>query len=126
MKAKQRSGQTLVAVLVFVAMAVVVASAAAVLMITGAQGGVEWEAGNAASTVAESGAEEAILRLLRDPNYTGGTLTTAAGTATITVSGTDPKTIDVEGLADGHARHLRVVVGYTDKMLTVQSWREIP
>lgn len=75
--------------------------------------------------VAEGGAENAILRLLRNPNYTGETLQVGQGTTTITVTGTDPKTITTVGKIGNFTRQIQVIAGYTDNILTVTSWKEI-
>ena len=120
-----RSGQTLVVLLVFIGMAMAVISAAVAVVITNTQGSSRFEMGQAAVGLAESGAEEAILLLLRDPVYSGGALTTVDGTATISVSGSDPKTIVSSAIVGETRRKIQVVAGYTGGILTVQTWREI-
>ena len=120
-----RSGQTLVVLLVFVAMAMAVVTAAVVVVVSNTQSSSRFEIGQTALGLAESGAEEAMLLLLRDPAYTGGTLTTIDGTATIGVSGSDPKTIVSSAMVGETRRKIQVVAGYTAGILTVQTWREI-
>ena len=120
-----RSGQTLVVLLVFVAMAMAVVSAAVAVVISNTQSGSRYEVGQTALGLAESGAEEAMLLLLRDPAYSGGALTTVDGTATISVSGSDPKTIVSSAMVGETRRKIQVVAGYTAGILTVQTWREI-
>jgi hypothetical protein len=75
--------------------------------------------------VAESGAENAIIRLLRDPNYTGETLTVGTGTAVITVTGTTTKTIISSGTNGSYLRKVQIVVGYVNNVLTISSWEEV-
>lgn len=120
-----RRGQTLVVLLVFVAMAMAVVSAAVAVVISNTQSGSRYEVGQTALGLAESGAEEAMLLLLRDPAYAGGTLTTVDGAATISVSGSDPKTILSSAVVGETRRKIQVVAGYTAGILTVQTWREI-
>ncbi len=120
-----RKGQTLVVLLVFIAMAMAVVSAAVAVVITNTQGSTRFEVGQMALGLGESGAEEALLMLLRDPNYAGSTLTTVDGTATISVSGSDPKTIISSAVVGEIRRKIQVVAGYTAGVLTVQTWREI-
>jgi hypothetical protein len=86
-----QSGQTLVALLAFMAMSIVLTSAATVVTLTNAQTSSKYSLGQEALRFAESGADNALQRLLRDPNYTGETLTVGTGTAIITVSGSGTK-----------------------------------
>ncbi|KKU02505.1 MAG: hypothetical protein UX99_C0007G0022 [Candidatus Amesbacteria bacterium GW2011_GWB1_47_26] len=120
-----RSGQTLVVLLVFIAMAMAVVSAAVAVVISNTQSGSRYELGQTALGLGESGVEEALLMLLRNPNYAGGTLTTVDGTATISVSGSDPKTIVSSAAVGEIRRKIQVVASYTAGILTVQTWREI-
>lgn len=120
-----RSGQTLVVLLVFVAMATAVMTATVAVVISNTQGGSRFETGQTALGLAEAGAEEAMLLLLRDPAYSGGALTTVDGTATISVSGSDPKQIVSSAVVGEVRRKIQVVASYTAGILTVQTWREI-
>ena len=120
-----RKGQTLVVLLVFVAMAMAVVTAAVAVVVSNTQSSSRFEIGQTALGLAESGAEEALLLLLRDPTYAGGTLTTVDGTATISVSGSDPKQIVSSAVVGGARRKIQVVASYTAGVLTVQTWREI-
>ena len=120
-----RKGQTLVVLLVFVAMAMAVVSAAVAVVISNTQSGSRYEVGQTALGLAESGAEEAMLLLLRDPAFAGSTLTTVDGTATISVSGSDSKQIVSSAVVGGTTRKIQVVAGYTAGVLTIQTWREI-
>lgn len=120
-----KRGQSLVVLLVFMAIAMTVTSAAVVMMIVGSTAASRYEQGQIAYATAESGAENALLRLLRDPNYAGETLTIGSATATITVTGTDPKTVTSTGASGGFTRQVQVVAGYTSGILTVTSWSEV-
>ncbi|KKU38075.1 MAG: hypothetical protein UX52_C0011G0005 [Candidatus Amesbacteria bacterium GW2011_GWA1_46_35] len=111
-----RSGQTLVVLLVFIAMAMAVVSAAVAVVISNTQSGSRYELGQTALGLGESGG---------NPNYAGGTLTTVDGTATISVSGSDPKTIVSSAAVGEIRRKIQVVASYTAGILTVQTWREI-
>ncbi len=81
--------------------------------------------GERALTIAESGAENAILRLLRDPSYTGESgLLIGPGSATIAVTGTSPKTITSTGAAGAFTRIVKVDVTNVGGALTPTNWRE--
>lgn len=119
------SGQTLVVLLIFVAMAMVVVAAAVSTVVNSTAGGSQVEIGQVAYMLAESGAEEAMLRLLRDPDFTSETLTTVDGSTTITVTGASQKNIVSTATVGSTVRTIQVVAGYTDNILTVISWKEI-
>lgn len=119
-------GQALITLLIFVIISVIITSAAVIIIAINTRGAFELEQGTLVYYIAESGAENALLRLLRNPSYTGEVLTVGDGTATILVTVTDPKTITVTGTVGNFSRKVQVVAGYTDNILTVNSWKEVP
>ena len=120
-----KKGQTLVFLLVFMTIAITVTAAAVVLMVVNSQSANRMELGSIAYDVAEGGAENAILRLLRDPSYTGETLTIGTGTATITVTGSGPYTILSKGVSGNFLRQVEIQVAYSSGIMSITSWREI-
>jgi len=74
---------------------------------------------------AESGVEDAILNLLRNPDYAGGTLILDSKDITIVVTGTNPKTITVTVEFNNTKRTLSVTALYSENNLQITSWREI-
>ena len=119
------SGQTLITLIIFMGMSVTIVSAAVAVLFINTSATSTIGSGIEAYYIAEGGAENAILRLLRNPNYLGETLQVGQGTATITVTGADPKTIVSLGKIGNFSRQIQVVAGYTDNILTVSSWKEI-
>ena len=82
--------------------------------------------GNETRSAAESGAEEAILRLVRNPDYTGQNgLAVGDLTADITVSGGANKTIIATGSGQGKSKTVEVKVELVNDALTVTSWKEL-
>ncbi|MCA9371799.1 hypothetical protein KC726_02780 [Candidatus Woesebacteria bacterium] len=75
-----------------------------------------------AEMVAQSGAENALLRLLRDPNYTGEILSMDDGTATISVVS---NTITSVGKTTTAEHTTQVDFTYNDNILTVTSWSDV-
>lgn len=73
---------------------------------------------------AEAGAENAIIRLIRNPEYTGETLTLASGNATVTVSGATSKIVRSVGLVGSFSRIINVGVTLTEGVVSVISWQE--
>jgi hypothetical protein len=68
---------------------------------------------------AKAGYENALLRLLRDPDYTGETLTINGGSVTITVSGTDPKTITSIATKAGFTKVYSASAAFSSNELSV-------
>ena len=120
-----QKGQILVTLLFFMVISITIVSAAVVMIIANTSGASSVERGLEAYYIAESGAENGILRLLRNPAYTGETLAVGDGSAEISVTGVEPRTITSIGRSGDHVRTIEVVIGYTNNVLEVQSWREI-
>lgn len=117
-------GMALVTVIIFAAVAMLVITAAVSMGILSSVSSRQMLQGQHALLLAESGAENALLRLLRNPVYTGETLTMDGGTATIVVSGTNPKIISVEGKSGSIIRQIEVRVSDTSGAMSVDSWQE--
>ena len=84
------------------------------------------EQGTVSYYVAESGAENAMLRLLRDPNYTGETLTIDGTTvvATVSQSGSD-YTVTSDATSGNFKRKVQVTASFVNNAFTVSSWKEV-
>jgi hypothetical protein len=120
-----KKGQTLVVLLIFMTVAITITSMAVVLIINNTQASSRLEQGTMAYHIAESGMENALMRLLRNPGYTGETLTINSGTATITVSGTSPLTVVAIGQWNNSVRKIQTNVTYTNGFMTVTAWHEV-
>jgi len=107
------------------AMAITVTSAAVLVVISNSQASSKLEQSLTAYDIAESGAENGLLRLLRDPAYTVESLTIGTGQATITVTGTNPKIVLSQGAYNNFFRQVRVTATYVGGILTVTSWQEV-
>lgn len=125
MKINQK-GNVLVTLLVFVVMAVVIISAVTAVTIINTQSTTVVSFGNYALNLAELGAEEAVIRLIRNPNvYTGGSLVIEGTNVLITVTGTTTKTITSEASVQGNTRKVQVIATVENNKVTVTSWQEI-
>jgi Tfp pilus assembly protein PilW len=118
------SGQTLIALLIFMMLIILVTTAAATITIINVRTNTAYAAGDQALQNAESGAENALQRLLRDPGYTGETIVFTNGTATINVSGTTMKTITSQGANGNYRRTITATADYTNNVLVLNSWSE--
>ena len=117
-------GQALVLVLVFMLIGITITSGTIVLSVVNARSASKLELGQQALSIAHSGGENAMMRLLRDPTYTGETLSVGNGTATITVSGSPKKIVSV-GKIGNFSRTVEVIATGSG-FLTVSTWKETP
>src|SRR3989344_8272621 len=117
--------QSLVVLLVFIATATIITAGATTVTLINSQSGSKFSLAQETLEVAEAGADNAILRILRNPSYAGEILTVGAGTATITVSGSSTRTIDSTGQIGNFERKIRVVGTFTNNTFTITSWSEI-
>jgi hypothetical protein len=119
-----KKGQTLVVLLVFVTVAIITTTTAVAMLIGNSTRISGMEQGGQALLIAESGAENALLKLLRNPGYSGETLTVGSDQGTITVTGSNPYTIVSVGNSGNFQRTVRVVAQYVAGVLTVNLWQE--
>ena len=134
---KNESGQTLVALLFFVMVGMIVTTAAVMILSTNSLAAQKLSQGEVTRQLAESGAENALLRLLRDksygdcPNYClGDTLNIGDDSVlirvtTTTIAGTTTITIDSIATSGNFVRKVEVVVKNSSDVLTPLSWKEI-
>lgn len=123
---KGQSGQALVTLLVFTIVAITITSAAVIILFTNSLGTSKLEQGTNAYYSAESGAENALLRLLRNPNYTGETL--AVGNASVVISVANvgsTYTITSNATLGNFIRSIKVTTSFINNIFTVTSWKEV-
>lgn len=128
-KHKYQQGLALITVLMFGAVALIVIVFGTTLMVIQADVARQFLSSQKALTVAESGMENALLRLLRDPNYSGEILTLADGTATIEVTGSGlDKTVTVTADTDfvlDSRRTIQAIITEENGRVIVNSWKEL-
>jgi hypothetical protein len=120
-----QSGQALLTLLIFVVIGMAVISIAVTISVLSTQTSFRYVQSNEAWNVAEGGMENALIRMLRNPDYPGETLTVGLGTATITVAGPNPKTITSTGRVGHSSRVVEVVVDDESGVMNIISWREV-
>lgn len=120
----RQSGQTLIALLLFMMLVIAVTAAAAVITITNIRAGNGYAQSEQALMYAESGIDNALLRLSRDPSYSGETLAFTHGSVTISVSGTAVKTIIAAGTSDAYRRTVTVTITEDNGVIHRTSWSE--
>jgi len=125
MNKNYQQGQTLVILLLYMVIAIIVTTSSIALVINSSSGTDTLYQGTNSIDIAESGAETAMIKLLRDPNYSGEILAVGDGQAVVTVSGTDPKIILSKGTLNNFTRSIQVIVDAGNNTHTVTSWKEI-
>ncbi len=125
MKSNLKYGQTLVTLLIFMIIGITITTAAVVMVIVNSRNVSRIEQGNNTLVIAESGIENALLRLLRDPTYAGETLTVGTGTTIVQVTtvGTQ-RTITSTAVVGNFSRTVQATVTLSGD-LTITSWQEV-
>ena len=121
-------GQALISLVFFVLIGLTITTAAVILAVTNSQTTTNLQQGTLAYNIAEGGAENALMRLLRDPSYPNPSpdvVSIDGGTASITVtSGSNPVIVST-GQLDNFVRKIQVDTTYNNGQLVVTSWKEI-
>lgn len=128
---RDQTGQTLVTLLFFMVIALTITTGAIIIIFVNTQGQTKVQQSQSAYYVAESGMENALIELLRNPAYTGeSNLSIGEGTASISAtligsvqSGTVYATSS--GTVGNFVRKIQVTGTYTNNVFSVQSWKEI-
>jgi len=119
-------GTALIMMIIFMLIASIIASTAVAVVVTNSAGASKLQQGTIDYQVTESGIEDALLRLLRNPNPMTYNLSVGGGTAVISITGTFPSfTILSTGNINGIQRKIQATTDYTGNVLTINSWREI-
>ena len=122
MNKKNQRGEAVITLLFFVAISIAIITAIAYIVFNNVTAGASVEQGAVSYYAAETGAENALLRLLRDPNYTGETMTVDNSTVDINVNA---GVITSTATFENSVRIIEVQTVYNNNVLTVSSWREI-
>ena len=117
-----QKGQIFITMLFFVIIGVTIILAETIVLFTNILSASTAEQGSSAYYVAESGIEEALLRLNRNPGYAGGTLTVEQGEAEIQVSN---GVITVTGTYANTIKKIQAQTVYDNGALKILSWKEI-
>lgn len=117
-----QKGQIFITLLFFVIIGVTIISAEAIVLFTNILSASSAEQGTNAYYVAESGAEEALLRLLRNPSYIGGVITVGSGNAVVQING---NIITSTGTYASIIKKIQIQTVSNNGVLSIVSWKEI-
>ncbi|OGM77198.1 hypothetical protein A2210_03335 [Candidatus Woesebacteria bacterium RIFOXYA1_FULL_40_18] len=119
-----QKGQSMILLVFFVMTAVAITIAAIFMMIITSGSVADMQNGIEAGQLADSGAENALLKLERDPSYSGEVYTLGNATVTVIVTGGTTKTINSTVVSGDFTRKVEVLANYTNNVLSVTSWKE--
>jgi Tfp pilus assembly protein PilX len=120
-------GAALITIILLLAFLTLITASVAYRGLSDAEVGASTRYGTTAILAAESCAEEAMLRISRNANYSGGTLDVGDTQCTINVSGNPcgSCTIDVTATGQNLTRRLQVDVTRSGNNINITSWEEI-
>jgi len=123
---KTQSGQALVTLLFFIIISVTLTTAAIIVIVVNSKSITQVDQANFSRSIAESGVENALLRLLRNPGYTGETVNINGGNVTVQVTSNGTTyTITSVGKIGFFVHTIQAIATMTNDTLTVASWKEI-
>jgi len=133
MKNKNQSGQALIMLLFFIMIGITITTTAIAIIAGNSLAANDVQQEEITREMAESGAERAVLQILRNGDtYSGETLTDAnistwdsGWNVVITVSGTDTLTVNSVATAGNYIKKVEVTAGYVDNELIINTWREV-
>ena len=123
-----KKAQALASLIIFVAIAMTVITATIIIVGSNTVTATISQQMVQVRQAAESGLENALLRLLRDPSYSGETIPANVNgfETTISVTGDDiNKTIISTAANNNYQRKIKVKINYNENIMTVNFWQDI-
>jgi hypothetical protein len=118
-------GQALISLVFFTIIGMAIATAAIVATLSSTIASSKFQSGTLTFSEAESGAENAYLKLLRDPYYKGETMDINGATVIATVSGSINITISSKATSGTFSRIVEIKLSYASGRYVIQSWKEV-
>lgn len=118
-----QSGQALVMLLFFIMIGITITSTAVFVVINNSLATTDTEQGEIARELAETGAENALLQIIRG-NFANENISTPDGSVAISITNGANITIDSVGSSGNYVKHVRVMAS-KDGKIDVTSWKEI-
>ncbi len=119
-------GHALITLLFFVAISTIVTTAAVIVLFNNLLNVTRFSESTQSYYIAESGIENALMQILRNPNYAGETLDLPEGEVVVSVTNNAGiYTINSTSTVGDSIRTVEAQATYTDEILTVTSMGEI-
>lgn len=122
----KQKGQALIMVILIGIIALIAVVSAATLVVSELKKNTAVSFGVSQYQITYGALENALMRLLRDPNYTGETVTLGSSTCVITVSGSSPKAVEARCSNGTYSRKIGATVTFTGGVMAVSGISEIP
>lgn len=121
-----QDGQVVLTIVVFMVVMILITTAATLITVVNTRSTFIFEQGVKTYNLAETGAENALIQLLRNSNYSGETLSLNGGTVvtTVSVNGSGKRILSTATLGN-FTRKIQVDVSYNNNILVVNSWTEL-
>lgn len=119
---KSQKGNALITLLFFMAISLAIITGVVVVVLNNATSTSSVDQGTTAYYIAETGAENALLRLIRDPSYAGETMNVDGGSVVIVVNS---GTITSTATFSNTIRKVQIQTSNTNNQLNITSWKEI-
>ncbi len=124
---KNKKGQVAIMLLLVLIILTTITTAVVAIAFSSSSDTTSYSIGEEAYTLAETGAQNAILSLIRNSSYAGeSNLSIGDGSVTIEVATNgESRTITSEATVGNMVRTIQVEADLTGGKLTVESWKEI-
>jgi len=126
MKKNNSGGFALVILMFLMVLAVTVITAAVSLMILGSSSSTLLISGDSAKSIADSCIENAIIRIIRNPAYSGESLDMNEGSCQISVTGSTNKTVAAEANYGDKKKKVEVNLNLNNNIVSLISWKDVP
>ncbi len=123
-----KKAQALITLIVFIAIAMVIISATVTMIAVNSEAASVSQQSLLLREAAENGIENALLRLIRDPGYSGETIPAALNSydTVVSVTGDDiNKTIISTATSNNYQRKIMAKITYNDNVLKIIFWQDI-
>lgn len=123
-----QSGQALVTMLLFVIISVTISTAAMIIILINAKNTSKVEEADMCKAAAESGIEDALLRILRNSSYTVGTYTLTLNGGNINVNVTNSGssyTITSSGTCNNTVQTIKATASISNNAIANITWQQI-
>ncbi|MDO8609916.1 MAG: hypothetical protein Q7R95_05170 [bacterium] len=121
----KNKGQALIIIMILIAISTIILTETIQIMGSNTIGGTSLQEGNIAHQIAESGIENTLLLLLRNPYYSGETLPVGEGTANVSVTtNNNIKTITSIGMINNFQRKITVNISYNNYVIRIIDWKD--
>lgn len=124
-KNKKQSGQAMLAVVGLLSVGLLMATTNILIGIIGHDQALAFQQSDQGRCLAEAGAEEASLRLARNPDYSGGQLVIDEKNVNIEVSGDNAKTVVSSVNYFGKIKKVQVTVNISSGLAEITDWQEV-